>query len=483
MIYKLKILSPVHIGCGEKYSGLNFIIDKGRMFYIDPETFISTLQENRVADFVKWIETCSQSLNELENKRESLRRSKDPNARKEESRIWPKINAQKKNFTLYNFVTENGLNLQEIIKKASYSVKTLKNIYNDSEINPFIKQINRPYIPGSEIKGAIRTAVLYEALINNHEIGQWLESKLQEFHKDNANNINKVKNVKNLRGETRAAKKKLSKEMAKIESDFQKEVLRSKSDDAKYDVMKYLQISDSELLDADRVLAVSVVQPINIGRRFSVHNEYIRPDTAINLFMVSLEESRSLKLEKMEFSGKQQKIVSDMDQIFKSCCGFSNALLDEEIRFFEKQEANEYPLQQNKNQILGHLKDIKATNRPDAPVLRIGKDEGFNSLTVGLAVKNLYPDLYENVLIHATRNKSYDSKHGGPMPKTRKLVDWYGEKLTAGWVQLLPGKYFEIQQPAFEKNIPGQQDQTQSPTASLDLSGLATRFKVKETKK
>ena len=90
MKYKLKVLSPLHIGCGEKYSGLNYVIHYGKMFYIDPDHFISALGEDKTRKFVDWIETCTDILDRIENEKIKLRGKYD-NASKDKIK---KINSE-----------------------------------------------------------------------------------------------------------------------------------------------------------------------------------------------------------------------------------------------------------------------------------------------------------------------------------------------------------------------------------------------------
>ena len=109
-------------------------------------------------------------------------------------------------------------------------------------------------------------------------------------------------------------------------------------------------------------------------------------------------------------------------------------------------------------------------------MLRIGKDEGYTNLTVKLTLKKLMPELYENVLIHTTKNKSYDSsitKDGFYFPKSRKIVHWEGQELTAGWVQLIPSLSDQpTVKPSQEKTA-----STQSKSdSSVDFSSLADKY-------
>ena len=472
MNIKLKVLSPLHIGCGEKYSTLDFFIDNRKMYCIEPDVFISHIGPEKTKRFVEWIEKCTQSFDCLENDIFQLKRFKDSISTEKTRALKRDLSKLKQKFTLSEFIATNNIGINIIINKSKYFVSVKKGIYNDSEINPFIKQMHRPYVPGTEIKGAVRTAILYGALMNNRSLIDDLKKRLEIFGKEHSSDIEKVRNNKRPDLKT---KNRLVKAMEKTESALQENVFyyrpqNSRKSDPKFDVMKFLQISDSNTLDPDKVLAVSYVEPFNITNKFKPVYEFIDPDQTpeitISTFALEPETSLLKKLEKMHFSEDQKRIVSGLDSIFKACHLFSNDLLEEEIAFFQNH---------GKPLIAEKLKQIKTLNTEDAPVLRIGKDEGYNSLTVGLAVKKLAPELYENVLIHATKNKSYDSEHGGPLPKSRKIVHWNDEETTAGWVQLIKATEWRPD----STHVPPNQktDDHQSPKTPVDFSQLQDRFK------
>ncbi len=370
MNYKLKVLSPLHIGCGEAYNGLNYLIDPRKkppqLSILNEELIFEMLKDGQIKSFVTW----------LENER------------------FPNLF-----YFFKNVLKDNNFSLQNHLRqKAIYTIPNYAGQEKLREINSFMKQMNHPYIPGTEIKGVIRTAVLYCALLDQKKLNERLLKSLKGFgikYKveidlvKNERELNK-KNPKNSRESLRDIKKKLEDKMGDITKELQKSALNANAkEDAKYDVMKYLQAGDSELLDAREYLSVSYVKPFNISRDPSVFYEYIKPDKEISLSMLSLENSKSLKIEQMGFDNNQKDIVSNIDKILSYCFRFSNDLLDEEVSFFSVH---------GKQQIVEQLIKIKAINKPESPVLRIGKDEGYNSLTVGLAVKKLDSSLYENVL-------------------------------------------------------------------------------------
>ena len=461
---KLRILSPVHIGCGETYSGLNFIIDKNKLHNLDIDVIYKSLRSNNQQAFILWVGKNTNEINKLEN---AISQLKKKNKYDEIRAIKRECNSKRREFTLKSFLQSRKINYGEMLEQAAYSLPIQGGIYNDTEIHPFLKQMNQPYIPGSEVKGAIRTAVIYCALMDNRRLWKWLLEQINKFGL-NEENRNDLKKVANKKKPDKATKKGLESKMSAIEAELQHKVFYGKESDAKYDVFKFLNIGDSPLLDAEKVLAVSYIKSFGMSNEFTIAYEFLKPGEEVSLNGLEVEDKRSRerKLEHMGVSKDQENIVSDRNNLFRFCHRFSTDLLTEEIAYYKKHK---------KGKIVSHLETIASANQPDTPVLRIGKDEGYNSLTVGMAVKAKSRHLYENVLIHATKNKSYDSSHGGPLPKSRKIVHWDNSEVTAGWVQLIP----ESKQVINEKKD-SENSVVKSPGAKLvDLSAFADKFNKK----
>lgn len=466
MEYKIKTLSPVHIGCGEQLTGLNFILDGKKMYVLEPESIISLLGPEKGLKFAQWLEINSNEIAKLdaehwEEKKKDPRSEKTKTAKRD-------LKNKKQSLNLRVFVDERKLvSLEQLKGKAVYLIAAQDGVYKDSEISPFVKQARMPYIPGTEIKGAIRTAILYCSLQTDKSLQSWLSEKLKGFQAQHAQSLALVANEKNLgkpnpnnqRQKLSKLKEFLEKEMSRISDQFEENVLTCKPD-AKYDVMKFLQVGDSPLLRVED-LVVGKAEPFNMSNKFPIICEYLRPETLIPLTSFKLEtnNSRTKKLDRMGFTESHKKLMSGLNVIMSCCHYFYANLLQEEILYFKKH---------GKTSIVEHLQQIAKLNSPESPVLRIGKDEGYNSLTVGLAVKKLMPELYENVLIHATKNKSYDSQHGGPFPKSRKIVHWNGTEMTAGWVQLMPKTSDDVQQTNHSSKFVKQE----APAKAIDPASL-----------
>lgn len=426
----IKTLSPLHIGNGEKYNSLAYLEDIGakKVYIVDFEKIEGILNTKEMESFMNWVTSTE----------------------------YP---------SLYNFIKDilkrAGL-MNEFKKVAIYSLNNYSTVRNLRDIECFIKQNNKPYIPGTEIKGAIRTAIAYHLLNKNISHYLWLKDKLLKlqskyknaflvlatcnkrgndflsiaelktisqieykrlFGEKGANEIiNKLSQGIDPKRKVNAIKKALLKEAKDIEKDLQNRLFRANGKaDAKYDLLKFLHLPDSDLKSPSECLFVSDLKTLNISRSPNIFQELCKKDQTFTCQGLKLENNQ-IVLDKLGFDDDQKWIISDIKNILQCCYEFTNRLLDEEIA---------YPYYPPK--VKDKLKTIKGQNKPESPVIRVGKNEGYLSVTVGLIIKDRDKTLYDNVLCHATKNTSYT----GNFPKTRRIVNLAnGDVDTCGWVKL-----------------------------------------------
>lgn len=137
---RLHVLTPIHIGCDDVYEPTSFVIDekKKKLIEFDPIKFISVLNQAQRDELIK---TCLQENLLLIYK--FIRRSYNPRAGGREVEIADGlIEHYKKVLQMSTFEKQEVINRFEMHKTA---------------YNPLTRQ---PYIPGSSLKGAIRTAYL-----------------------------------------------------------------------------------------------------------------------------------------------------------------------------------------------------------------------------------------------------------------------------------------------------------------------------------
>lgn len=407
MNLQIKTLSPIHIGNGEKYNGLCYVEDifskPKKIFLVDFEKIKKLLKPNELDSFISWVIT-------------------------EDHPSWFK-------FCKFELNKPNLLN--EFKKIASYAFSNYSTIQL-RDIDCFIKENNKSYIPGTEIKGAIRTAILYVLL--NNESSLWdkksclqveanvsmLIESIREFGNKHKLNISKAGNKrleKGMRDERRIKEKILVEQMEDIQKRLQIKLLHANNNnDAKYDLLKTLFIADTDLKNPTQCLFISDLKALNISRQFPLFQELCKKDQIFTCQGFKLDNNRTI-LDRLGFSDEQKHVVSDVRNLLRCCYEFSNRLLDEELSY-----------QQYSPKIKDRLNTIRNENNPGSPVIRIGKNEGYLSLTVGLIVNDKDKSLYDNVLCHATKNTSYT----GNFPKTRRIVNLEnGDVDTCGWVKLM----------------------------------------------
>ncbi len=161
--YKMKLttLSPVFIGSGEALSGLDYFFDnsKNQLNIIDENKIAKYLNQNHLIDgFIKYI-------------------------------------ANKKDVKFFEWAKINNINPSklDIYKKIyKYSSKDIKVL---NKVNLIIRNTaGKAYIPGSSIKGAIRTAILIKKLKENPELRLKYQQKIKNIFEqcDNRKDINNV---------------------------------------------------------------------------------------------------------------------------------------------------------------------------------------------------------------------------------------------------------------------------------------------------
>ncbi|WP_315263834.1 type III-A CRISPR-associated RAMP protein Csm5 [Tannerella forsythia] len=188
--YRITTLTPVSIGDGNMLSAFaDYVLEKGKIHYINQQAIREKMGEMpELIDF--YVEGMIRGKSNTTN-----------------------------TFDLKNFIFNRlKLTLQQV---ASHSIEA-KNVSGKKEFYTVVKNAGQsPYIPGSTLKGAIKTALLYDWLIEDDEGRQWC-----------TNYLNNITN-KDLTGKL---DKELSREFDKFE----------------------LGVSDSSLLEFDTLQAIDI---------------------------------------------------------------------------------------------------------------------------------------------------------------------------------------------------------------------------------
>jgi CRISPR-associated protein Csm5 len=350
----LETLSPIHIGSGEKYSSSEFFYNSNRIFRLDINKIYSILNQKDKDIFLDYLEN--------------------------------------PNFRLGDFLKGKDISISEL---KLYSLK-----YNGSapyEITEHIKTGFNGFVPGSSLKGAIRTAI-FIAFMGDNEVKK----------------IGEIFNIQNFRQRNNEIK------------DFVDKFLSSGGNKSSYsDLMRFVQISDFIPV---KDLCVYNIQSLE-AEEDNKWKWYRRNGRVVQTYLETIAAGERLEgdihftyNEQMHKSlglrGKED--IIDIIEIKRLIHSFSNAIINNEIAFSERYDIDF---------LLEFYEKLKKINTEDSPVIKLGQGSGYLATTIGLELKK-NPDVFEEVR-KSLRGRSYSFE----FPKTRRIVK--EEQMPLGWCRII----------------------------------------------
>ena len=255
---QMEILTPVFIGAGSELTKKEYIYDKENKYVWIPD------KQHLIRDIYK---------RKLENKFEEYMLSQ--------------------NEPLLNWMESVGYKEKEIQKLCSYSMdcsQALENLNHPIAIQEFVKDAyGMPYIPGSSLKGAIRTALLGTKILDNPRQYQSLKKEVIDCNPvmENGKPNKKYLVLQGKKAEVVA---------------FHTIRATDKKEDAKNDELKGIHISDSKPLKLQDLI---LCQKIDLSMEqhknaLNILRESLRPKTVVE-FELTIDTSVSkLKKEDIE---------------------------------------------------------------------------------------------------------------------------------------------------------------------------------------
>ncbi len=397
---KLRILSPVAIGTGEKCNTMGFSVDDNRILVVDGHRLIQAMSEDQRQEFLDWIDECLQW-----NRRLRL------------GDFCRRIDKQ---------------NANKILQAATlYALLPPPNVQRMNQFNLCLKTPDhRPYIPGSELKGAIRTAVLVQALTNATNLLSNLNNSLLREVPQIVNEIAQLKATLSSTGGDREREKirrkmgELRGKLGELWRDTEHSLLRSGKSDAHYDIFRGIAVSDSEPLPTN-TLRIYAAKRLGMGRDVTVFVEAIAPtNETTSETTVTLSVARPDRwLKHMGLTDKSGWL--DWQKLAQAIYEHSNAVLE----FI----AQRFP------QIRQRVNWLKSQNQPNSPLVCIGWGQGFLSVTMTDPLRRQHPQAYEALRqAMAQAIRQYERTKPNNFPKTVwAALDGNGNPADLfGWVKL-----------------------------------------------
>ena len=256
MQLQLKTITPIHIGNGEELSPLDYIFD-GKFYYrITQNQFVEFIKDipEGVEKFVEWAEERAKEIIALQNReREFSKNRRDYNQ---------ELSYLKESFNYLKFAELHGqesafieyLQNNTDIPKVPFKGKEIK-----GQVRGAMKTATQQvYLPGTSLKGAIRTALLYHFLQNKAD-----QNTIKEILE---RNLQKAKASIQKGGKTRKIQANFADELEQLafygawyNPDDKKRPDKIKRNDEKFDIMKFLFVSDGRIAKAKEALGIEKV--------------------------------------------------------------------------------------------------------------------------------------------------------------------------------------------------------------------------------
>jgi len=341
--FKINPITPVHIGSGD--------------VYMSSEYFIDTINHNGKEYSVFKRIDLRKYFNSLDNKSQN-KFSKD----------------------LLNSKYKLPRLSDEFLRYYSYNrCAALPN--PGREIHENIKTMDKPYIPGSSIKGAIENALIYNGLSFNDvkrmfEGGRINDSVVKKFF--------------------------------------------SPSGNPQKSIMRFLHVSDSTTASRPYIYDI---QTIKVNKKGSYENQmklFFETIISKNL-SVSLNSNYDSDIYK-KLNLEDKKYLLDLEYIKESLYNFANDYIDFEIEFSKK-----YNIDTSKKFYIS----LKKKNSLDSPLMRLGSTTGILSSGVILKIKLRDSLDYFKRVKREVRGR----KAGFEYPITRRVIN-DKKRYPTGWVQL-----------------------------------------------
>jgi CRISPR-associated protein Csm5 len=364
MEYELEVISPVHIGSGSTISPIEYVVEDN--FY---RVNMDGLFEDDGFDTDGFIEDAKAGA-----------------------------------FYLGRFASELAKEHVRYALDISQSARTkLHELIGSrsSEVREHIKTNDFVYIPGSSIKGAIRTAILWWVLKNDPDKFNRAKRHLENL----------------IRSRDRVDKKRVA-------DRIEKEVFGG---DPTHDLLKALQVSDTNAavaknLKIEEVRTLTTTPQGHNWKSFYTYIEALKPGTKQDLRLkideFLLDEDAA---EELHFGSKQ----SILREIPKICNDFADRFIEAEINFYRQ-----YNRPRELEKVLEFYETVREIRRSDAFLLHLAWGSGWHGMTVGR--------LLDPHLLSGLRRKFRLGKNRVPeFPKTRRLVFENGKPTyPLGWVKL-----------------------------------------------
>lgn len=365
MRYSLHFITPLHVGSGLRLSKMDYVVRGNRVIIIDLQ---------RLASFPK---VDPEELSDAMDMR---------------------------NFDIGSYMRDKGIDPAQV---ASYSVACNKD--PKGEIISCLKDgLGNPYVPGSSLKGALRTAILWERIKNDSSLMNEARDKIESA-------------IERAGPRSSAAWAAQPLERLFLGRD------PVKGNHPNYDHLRALKVSDTDIIPKEQLQCFdAAVRNLRGGRletKMTLCAEAFQPGTETQ---ISLDIDPFLLRD--DIQSKLNLKVEDLKDLEKIARSYYSDYIKSEIDFFSEYDE---PVP------CDFYKKLQSLNeRKGGMLLRAGWGSGWHGMTVA----RLFPELLEDIRDAFRLGRANVAE----FPKTRKLAlmadDQKHQLQPFGWILARPIK-------------------------------------------
>lgn len=399
----LRTLSPVHIGSGNNIEPFDYVARNGMYSRVNFEAFsegLFDLNPDHLTRLSTWITETAERIHELDRQR-----------RRE---FQNKLDEERKNFTLSHFA-ENQEQTRDLSDRlmtdddlAHY--RCTINTDRQYQLKEQIKTANHElYVPGSSLKGALRTALAFAVLTEADDGFKYrLKNRLSRYP-DKARRLKAKRHFPDLNRLETNLGQEIEQSVFRCGAQIRG---RTSFSEIHFDLMRGLRVSDTFNTDAqlavlmantflrqvDRsnrrgtprlnaqapVLLEALLPQSSFSVRLNVDLDFVRHAQPSAKEWIELDErfERLFGFSRAELQTLDNATASSraMQRILRACQMFSSEIIKEEVRWAERFEQNDT------RRILNFYNRLNALT--DCVPVRLGWGSHFMSTTVVLALRN-----------------------------------------------------------------------------------------------
>ncbi len=395
---KLTTLTPIFIG-GDQANDLSpitdFVVEQDKLHIIDQRKFENLLSEDAdlVDEYVKQV--------------------------------------KQGNFDFKSFI-ENKLN--STVEELSKKIISIKNYPGQGEIKAFVSSSGNTFIPGSTVKGAIRTAIIYNWLILSSDGKSKVNNILNIYNRIyNADEIIKKKSEKRI-------DKYWLKKNDPSEREFKKiynELYLFKNQEFGHD-FRHLQISDSKFIEDENTEVVQLTREYLIKDKTKTAPwQQVLKRQAETEFNLKIEKNFDDDFLKPLNSGNYKELFKMINKFTVDFLEFELERFDE---FIENGKGDKNKLQETLSGTIDFYEDLKQKVKfvnDMCAVIRIGGGKTYFDNSIGLALYKKDKDKFKQFrkLLGFWKHRSNGSfvEEDSPITRTFYYDKSSNQYLPIGW--------------------------------------------------